>query len=106
MGTLQACERKSVKTVLITPEQRGADTEPSLPFYLPEATAMVSTGDMYSDIKLPAPTKVIGAEKGELVELWGGETPFSPWDEITLSGLDIDEGVDWWGGGYKTCKEY
>jgi len=62
MLTVQACEKKGVKTVLLTPEWGGKDgADLPLVFYVPEATAMVSTGSFERDVKLGAPTKVIGA---------------------------------------------
>jgi sarcosine reductase len=108
MLTLQACERKGIKTVLLTPEWGGTDgTELPLVFYVPEATAMVSTGSQERDIKLPSPNKVIGARDKQLVAPRPGDKPFSPWDEVVLEGWrDIIGGLDWWGGMNFTCKEY
>ena len=108
MLTVQACERKGVKTVLLTPEWGGTDgTELPLVFYVPEATAMVSTGSQERDIKLPAPAKVIGVKGGQLVAPRPGDQPFSPWSELTLDGWrDIIGGIDWWGSMHYTCKDY
>lgn len=108
MLTLQACERKGIKTVLLTPEWGGTDgTELPLVFYVPEATAMVSTGSQERDIKLPVPTKVIGVQHDQLVAPRPGDQPFSPWDGLMLEGWrDIIGGLDWWGGMNYTCKEY
>lgn len=66
MLTLQACERLGVKTVLVTWENSGAKgDEPPLVFTVPEADAMVSTGN--SGTKIPAAAydaieRVIGSE--------------------------------------------
>lgn len=108
MLTVQACVRRGVKTVLLTPERGGSEgTELPLLFYVPEATAMVSTGSFEREIKVPAPTKVIGVGEGQLVQLYPGDPPFSPWDEITRDlRRDIFGGVDWFGGMNYTCKEY
>ncbi len=108
MLTLQACERKGIKTVLMTPEWGGTDgTELPLVFYVPEATAMVSTGSLEREIKLPAPTKVIGVEEGQLAQLHLGDTPIDPWSELTRDGWrDIIGGIDWFGGMRLTCEEY
>ena len=108
MMTVQACERKGIKTALIAPERGGIDgTDLPHVFYVPEATAMVSTGSMERPIALPAPTKVIGVEKGQLARLYLGDPPFDPWKETTRDGWrDIIGGIDWFGGMRITCKEY
>ncbi len=108
MLTVQACEKKGVKTVFITPEWGGRDgTELPLVFYVPEATAMVSTGSTDRDIKLPgSPAKVIGCKGGELVKLDPAEPFFSPWSEFAAEEHNIPGGSDWWGGGCYNRTEY
>ncbi len=108
MLTVQACERKGVKTVFITPEWGGRDgTELPLVFYVPEATAMVSTGSTDRAIKLPgSPAKVIGCKEGEFIQLDPQGALFSPWDELTVEEHDILGGDDWWGLGHYTRKAY
>ena len=107
MLTVQACERKGVKTVLLTPEWGGKDgTELPLVFYVPEATAMVSTGSTDHEFTLPAPAKVIGVGEGELVRLNLGDQPFSPWGKITVDDASITGASDWWGEGHYTRTEY
>jgi len=107
MLTLQACEKKGIKTVFLTPEYGGKEgTELPLIFQVPEATAMVSTGSMDREIKLPAPDKVIGVGDGQLTSTSPTDPPFSPWSELTLSLGHITSGVDWWGNLKLTCKEY
>ncbi len=108
MLTLQACERKGVRTVLITPEWGGTEgTDLPLAFYVPEATAMVTTGSLERPIKLPVPAKVIGAKEGQPVLIVPGDPPFSPWSELTRDGWrDIFGGIDWWGGMNLTCLMY
>lgn len=109
MLTVQACERKEVKTVLMTPEWGGKDgDELSLVFYVPEATAMVSTGSYEHEIKLPSPTKVIGVEdKTELVAYGPADPPYSPWNEFAPKEWGrITGGIDWWGDMNLTCKTY
>jgi len=62
MLAIQACERLGIKTVLLAWEHggpRGADYP--LPFAVPEATAIVSTGSMDAPIELPAQARVVGA---------------------------------------------
>jgi hypothetical protein len=106
MLTVQACEKKGVKTVLMIPEWGGSDgTEVPLVFYVPEATAMVSTGSYDHYVKQPAPTKVIGAREGELLQLFSGPV-IDPWSELTLDLVDVTGGLDWWGDMCWTRKEY
>jgi glycine reductase len=108
MFTVQACERKGLKTVLITPDWSVAESESPLPFYVPEAVSMVSTGAYKPELKqLPKPTKVIGVKEGELATTHLYEPAFSPFEQVTLSGSHgIANGVDWWGGMNYTTKEY
>ena len=108
MITASACERKDIKTALITPERGGTDgTELPLLFYVPEATAIVSTGSYEREIRIPRPTKVVGIEKGQEARLWLGDPPFDPWSEMTWDGWrDIVGGIDWFGGMGLTCMEY
>ncbi|MBI4320530.1 MAG: hypothetical protein HY675_18730 [Chloroflexi bacterium] len=108
MLTVQACERKGIKTVFLTPEAGGTDgTGPALHFYVPEATAVVSTGNLNMEPRLPAPAKVVGCREGSTLVLRPGAVPISPWDEIRLDRwTEISEGVDWLGGMHSTCADY
>jgi len=108
MLTVQACEKKGVKMVFMTPEWGGKDgTELPLVFYVPEATAMISSGSFERDVKVAAPAKVIGAGDTQLVQLYAGDKPFSPWSELTLpSSFCITGGVDWFGVMKPTCRTY
>lgn len=109
MLTVQACERKGVKTVMIGPEWGGEDgLEIPLVFFVPEATALVSTGSMDRPIKLPKPAKVIGAGEGEFVVVGtAGSQPLSPWGEIMLeSPVHLCDGNDHFGVLNYTCKAY
>ncbi len=106
MLTVQACEKKGIKTVLITPEHSGADgTELPLLFSVPEATSMVSTGNMNRGIELPAPDMVIGCGKDDLVSTYPQQEPFSPWQELEMERIiDVCGGIDWLGYMHHTCK--
>jgi glycine reductase len=108
MLTLQSCEKKDIKTILMTPEWGGTmGTDLPLVFYVPEATAMVSAGSFEREIRLPAPSKVIGAQKGQSARLYVGDPLFDPWGELVRDGWrDILGGIDWFGGMHITCKEY
>ena len=68
---------------------------------------MVSTGNIQRNLELPAPAKVIGCEKGQLIAETPEDVPFSPWSELKFEGYSgIQGGVDTWGGMNYTCKEY
>ncbi|MFC1817335.1 glycine/sarcosine/betaine reductase component B subunit, partial [Thermodesulfobacteriota bacterium] len=106
MLTVQACERKGVKVVLLGPEWGGRDgTEAPLLSYVPEATAMVTTGGLEREIILSTPTKVVGGGNGHFSETRTGET-FSPWSEGIAPPFSIIGSTDWWGATHRTCKEY
>lgn len=104
--TLQACERKGVKTVLLTIEWGETETADALPFNVPEANAIVSIGRYVREFKLEAPRKVIGVKKGQLVSTETLSTPFDPWGELTIMAFDMAMSVDYFGYTYRTCKEY
>ncbi len=108
MLTVQACVRKGIKTVLMVPEWGGLEgTDIPYVFYVPEAKAMISPGSHERRIDLPAPDKVIGLEKGQLMEFYTGDKQFSPWDALTLEmRREITGGLDWFGGSSFTCRDY
>jgi len=108
MLTVQACEKQGVKTVLIHTEWGTEDgTELPFPFYVPEATAIVSTGSHDREIRLQAPSKVIGIEGDEGIAPHAGDKPLSPWGEIVWNyHANINGGLDHLGGGNMTCREY
>jgi glycine reductase len=61
MLAIQACERLGIKTVLLAWEHGGPEgADYPLPFAVPEAVAIVSTGSMDSPIELPAMGRVSG----------------------------------------------
>lgn len=108
MLTVQAYERKGIKTVLMTPEWGGLDgTDLPLVYYVPEAKAMVSTGSLEREITLPVPEKVIGVAKGQMTSIYLGDPLFDPWQETKRDGWrDILGGVDWFGCLNITCRGY
>jgi len=103
--TLQAHEKKGMKTVFITPEYGGAEgKEQALWFYAPEADAIVSVGSLDRGHQVPKPAKVIGCEKGEIVEPYPAE-PISPWEEQFLEHMTFfTGGIDYLGFMRHTCK--
>jgi glycine reductase len=62
MLAIQACERQNIKTVLLAWEHAGPQgADYPLPFAVPEASAIISTGSMDESISLPAMSRVVGA---------------------------------------------
>lgn len=108
MYTLQACERKEIKAVLITPEWGTDETEAALPFYTSEAVSIVSSGVWTRELQnLPKPAKLIGIKPGESVTALVGDRAFNPAEEVALTGWHaLACAVDWWGAGNYTCCEY
>jgi len=107
MLTVQACERKGVKTVFLTPEWGGREgTELPLVFYVPEASAMVTTGSLDRVITFPAPAKVIGAGDTQIVEITPGDPLISPSTSFVGDKGYLQGGIDWWGGTRHTCQVY
>lgn len=107
MLTVQACEKKGLKTVFLTPEWGGRDgTEPPFVFTVPEADAIVSTGSTDREYRLPVPKKLIGINKGELVQLYAGDQWLSPSDELTLDDTCLAGTTDWWGAGKYTRVQH
>ena len=109
MLTVQALEKKGIKTALMTPEWGGSDgTELPLVFYVPEATAIISSGSTERVLNMPAPSKVVGVKKGQLTRLYVGDPPFDPWGEYTAHNgwRDVIGGIDWFGNMHITCSQY
>lgn len=106
MLTVQACERKGIKVVLLGPELGGRDgLDSPLVFCVPEAISMVTTGSTEREIVLPAPSKVIGGGDDHVFEPRPGEK-FSPWNEGIPPAFSVMGSIDWWGATHRTCKEY
>ena len=108
MFTVQACERKGVKTVFVTPEWGGKyGDEMPLVYYVPEATAMISTGSFERDVLMPRPDRVVGVGDCESVQLYAGDKFYAPAGEFTLpASFCLLDGVDCLGGMNLTCEQY
>jgi glycine reductase len=107
MLTVQACEKKGIRTVFLTPEWGGRDgTELPLVYYVPEATAMVTTGSLDRLIDFPEPTKVIGVGDIKIVEIASGDPCIAPATSFTGDMSYLQDGIDWWGGAQDTCRLY
>jgi glycine reductase len=106
MLTVQGCEKKGIKTVLLGPEW-GGKGGPAMIFCVPEATAMVTTGSHETETRLPAPERVIGLSESGLIAPQQGDKPFSPWDELAWEDTRyVTGGIDWFGIGTLTAKEF
>ncbi|MBI4526657.1 MAG: hypothetical protein HY695_22895 [Deltaproteobacteria bacterium] len=108
MLTVEACEKKGIKTVFVTPEWGGKKgDELPLVYYVPEATAMISTGSFERDVIMPLPDRVIGAGDCQSVQLYAGDKYYAPAGEFTLpASFCLLEGVDCLGGMSLTCGQY
>lgn len=62
MLTLQKLERQGIKTVVILPELAADPKESGFVDFVPEAQAIVSSGNYEAPIELPAVSKVLGGE--------------------------------------------
>jgi glycine reductase len=105
MFTVQAFEKRGIKAVFVTPEYGGAEgKEQAQWFYAPEAVAMVSTSSLDRGHQLEAPAKVIGCEKGEIVEPYPDE-PIQPWDALFVERMTFMTGsIDYLGHMHHTCR--
>ncbi len=108
MFTLRACERKSIKTLLVTYENGGKEGKDSpVLFYLPEADAVVSTGSLDRPLDLPAMDKVIGPYRDIRIFPFPGAPPVDARGPLSLEARDVMiGGADIWGEGAWRCVEY
>ena len=108
MLTIQACEQRGIKTVLVTYEYGGKDgVDTPLLYYVPEACAIVSTGTRDRWLELPRPERVVGPDEQIRLVSSPGAPVVSAWDSVSLDARDlIIGGVDIWGGQSSTCRAY
>ena len=108
MLTVQACEQRGIKTVLVTYELGGKDgVDPPLLHSVPEATALVSTGSRDRWAELPVTEKIIGPYDEIKVLSYPGAPRVSARGPLSIDARDaIIGGVDIWGGESWTCKGY
>lgn len=107
MVTIRACEQKGIKTVLVGYEHGEDAADSPLLYYVPEATAVVSTGGRNRPIDLPAAERVVGPyEKIQILNYPGA--PVVPAGEpVRLDALDmIIGGADIWGTQSWTRRAY
>ena len=108
MLTIRACERRGIKTTLVTYEYGGKDgVDSPLLYYVPEANAVVSTGSRDRWIELPEAEKIVGPYEEIRVLSYPGAPSTAARAALTLDARDmIIGGVDNWGGGNWICKAY
>ncbi len=100
MLTVRACERRGIKTTLVTYEYGGKDgVDSPLLYYTPEADAVVSTGSRDRWIELPAAEKVVGPYREIRLLSYPGAPATAAGAALTLDARDlVIGGVDIWGG--------
>jgi len=81
------------------------ETSLPLPFYVKEADAIVSTGSFRRKVSLPAPSKVIGCAKGQVV-FDRERNDINPWEELTSVPLTQTGGVDYHGNMRNTISQH
>ncbi len=108
MLTLRACERRGVKTTLVTYEYGGKDgVDSPLLFYAAEASAIASTGSRDRWIDLPQADKIVGPYAEIKVLSYPGAPLTAARGPFTLDARDmIVGGVDYWGRGAWNCAAY
>jgi glycine reductase len=99
MYGLQACERRGVKTVLLTVEEPSEGGQaPPLIFSTPEVQAVVSCGDASVPGPFPAAERVVGAF--EPTAAMAAERPGEP------GGHTARYWPDFYGWGRQSCREF
>jgi glycine reductase len=107
MLTIQACEQRGIKTVLVGYESGVKGGDAPLLYYVPEADAVVSTGSRNSPIELPEAERVIGAYENIQILNYPGAPVVRAQGPVTLDARDmIIGGVDIWGMQSWSCKDY
>ena len=108
MFTIRACERKGIKTTLVTYENGGREGKDSpVLFYVSEANAVVSTGSLDRTLALPAMDRVIGPYEEIKIFPFPGAAPVSAREPLSLEARDVMiGGADLWGRGTSKCVEY
>ena len=108
MLTIRACEQRGIKTTLVTYEYGGKEgLDSPLLYYVPEASAVVSTGSRDRWIELPEAEKVVGPYKEIRLLSYPGAPSTPARAALTLDARDmIIGGVDIWGGGNWTGQMY
>ena len=108
MMTIRECERRAIRTTLLTYEFGGKDgCDSPLLYYLPEANAVVSSGSRDRWLELPEPDRVVGPYERFTILTYPGAPLAEARSKLTLDARDmLIGGVDNWGGRSWTCSAY
>jgi glycine reductase len=108
MLTIEACEKRGIRTTLVSYEFGGKDgVDSPLLYYVPEADAVVSTGSRDRWLELPAPERVVGPYDQFSLLSYPGAPLADAKGKLTLDARDmVIGGIDNWGGESWTCEEY
>jgi hypothetical protein len=105
---VEACEKRGIKTTLVTYEFGGKDgVDSPLLFYVDEADAVVSSGSRDRWLDLPEPDRVVGPYKQFSILNYPGAPLIEAKSAITLDARDmVIGGIDNWGRENWICTGY
>ena len=108
MLTIRECERRGIRTTLVTYEFGGKNgIDSPLLYYLPEADAVISSGSRDRWLELPVPDCVVGPYERFTILSYPGAPLTEAREKLTLDARDmLIGGVDNWGGQSWTCNAY
>jgi len=107
MLAIQECERLGIKTVLLAWEHGGpSGADYPLPFAVPEAAAMVSTGSMDEPLVLPAMDRVCGDSTIRVQPELGGVPLLVDGPLDLANGYELFSGANPVGWQRTGCIEY
>lgn len=108
MLTVRACEKRRIRTTLVTYEYGGKDgVDSPLLFYVPEADAVVSTGSRDRWLSLPQAERIIGPYQQVQILSYPGAPVADASGALTLDARDmVIGGVDNWGQESWMCRAY
>ena len=108
MLTVTACEKRGIKTTLVTYEFGGKDgVDSPLLYYVNEADAVVSSGSRDRWLELPAPDRVVGPYQQFSILNYPGAPKVEAKSALTLDARDmVIGGIDNWGSKTWICMEY
>ena len=108
MLTVRACEKRHIRTTLVTYEYGGKDgVDSPLLFYVPEADAAVSTGSRDRWLSLPQAERIVGPYQQVQILSYPGAPVADASGSLTLDARDmVIGGVDNWGQESWMCRAY
>jgi glycine reductase len=108
MLTIRACEKRGIRTTLVTYEFGGKDgVDSPLLYYVPEADAVVSSGSRDRWLELGEPERVVGPYRRFSILTYPGAPIADAGANLVLDARDmLIGGVDNWGSGSWTCRAH